>query len=67
MKTKLTFLAVMLAASVAFAAPESASFAVGKAAPAFTAKNQLDKDVKLSDYAGKWLILYFYPRDDTPG
>lgn len=65
MKTKLTFLTVMLAASVAFA--EKSGITVGKAAPAFNAKNQHDKDVKLSDYAGKWLVLYFYPRDDTPG
>lgn len=65
MKTRLTFLAVLLAASVAFA--DQSEFAVGKPAPAFASKNQHDKDVKLSDYAGKWLVLYFYPRDDTPG
>lgn len=39
----------------------------GDAAPAFTAKDQNGKDVSLSDYLGKKVILYFYPKDDTPG
>lgn len=40
---------------------------VGKKAPAFSLKNQEDEIVKLLDYAGKWVVLYFYPKDDTPG
>jgi peroxiredoxin Q/BCP len=40
---------------------------VGKSAPDFALKNQDDKTVKLGDFAGKWLVLYFYPKDDTPG
>jgi peroxiredoxin Q/BCP len=40
---------------------------VGKSAPAFSLKNQDDETVKLSDFAGKWVVLYFYPKDDTPG
>jgi peroxiredoxin Q/BCP len=40
---------------------------VGAAAPAFTAKDTIGKTVKLSDFAGKILVLYFYPKDDTPG
>src|SRR3954471_19463308 len=39
----------------------------GDKAPAFTAKDQNGKEVSLSDYKGKNLILYFYPKDDTPG
>ena len=39
----------------------------GKKAPAFTLKDQNGDTHKLSDYAGKSLILYFYPKDDTPG
>jgi len=39
----------------------------GKKAPAFTLKDQHGKAHKLSDYAGKPVILYFYPKDDTPG
>ncbi len=40
---------------------------VGKKAPDFTLPNQDDKPVKLSDLAGRWTVLYFYPNDDTPG
>lgn len=36
-------------------------------APDFTLPNQDGKDVSLADFAGKWLVLYFYPKDDTPG
>jgi thioredoxin-dependent peroxiredoxin len=36
-------------------------------APDFTAKNQTGEEVKLSDYRGKRVVLYFYPKDDTPG
>lgn len=39
----------------------------GKAAPAFTLKDQADESHKLSDYRGQWVVLYFYPRDNTPG
>lgn len=38
-----------------------------KKAPDFTLPDQTGTDRSLSDYAGKWLILYFYPKDDTPG
>jgi thioredoxin-dependent peroxiredoxin len=40
---------------------------VGTAAPAFTARDTNGNVVKLSDFAGKPLVLYFYPKDDTPG
>lgn len=40
---------------------------VGKKAPAFSLNNQAGETVKLSDFAGAWLVLYFYPKDDTPG
>jgi len=40
---------------------------VGKKAPSFSLKNQDDAVVKLGDLEGKWVVLYFYPRDDTPG
>ncbi|NIJ53506.1 thioredoxin-dependent thiol peroxidase [Dyadobacter arcticus] len=39
---------------------------VGDPAPAFAAKNEKGKIVKLSDFKGKKVILYFYPKDDTP-
>jgi peroxiredoxin Q/BCP len=40
---------------------------VGKKAPALGVPDQDGKTVKLDEYAGKWLVLYFYPNDDTPG
>lgn len=39
----------------------------GDAAPEFVLKNQDGKTVKLSDFKGKKLLLYFYPKADTPG
>lgn len=39
----------------------------GDKAPDFTAKDQNGKTISLSDYTGKDVILYFYPKDDTPG
>ena len=39
----------------------------GKKAPAFTLTDTKGKTVTLADYAGKDVILYFYPKDDTPG
>jgi len=40
---------------------------VGKKAPAFTLESSDGGKVKLSDFAGKAVVLYFYPRDNTPG
>ena len=40
---------------------------VGKPAPDFNLPDQNGKLHVLKDYRGKWLVLYFYPRDDTPG
>lgn len=39
----------------------------GTSAPSFTVKDTHGKTVSLSDYAGKTVVLYFYPKDDTPG
>ncbi len=40
---------------------------IGDKAPGFEAKNQDGNTVKLSDYAGKKLVLFFYPKANTPG
>ncbi|MCB0532751.1 MAG: thioredoxin-dependent thiol peroxidase [Saprospiraceae bacterium] len=40
---------------------------VGDQAPDFSALNEKGETVKLSDFSGKKLVLYFYPKDDTPG
>ncbi|MDY6806157.1 MAG: peroxiredoxin [Cyanobacteriota bacterium] len=41
--------------------------AVGTKAPSFTTKNTNGETVSLSDFAGKTVVMYFYPKDDTPG
>jgi len=41
--------------------------AVGAAAPAFTLTTNEGKQVSLSDFKGKWVVLYFYPKDFTSG
>jgi len=40
---------------------------VGKKAPAFTLPDENGDPVKLGALAGQWVVLYFYPKDDTPG
>ncbi len=40
---------------------------VGKRFVDFKLKNQDGETVTLADFAGKWLVLYVYPKDDTPG
>ena len=41
--------------------------AAGQKAPHFEALNQDGKTLRLSDFSGRKLVLYFYPKDDTPG
>jgi thioredoxin-dependent peroxiredoxin len=40
---------------------------VGQEAPDFTLRDQDGKPVRLSAHRGQWVVLYFYPKDDTPG
>lgn len=40
---------------------------VGKKAPQFSLLTDGGDEVSLADYAGKPVVLYFYPKDDTPG
>lgn len=40
---------------------------IGQAAPAFNALNQNSESVSLDQFTGKKVVLYFYPKDDTPG
>jgi len=41
--------------------------AIGKKVPSSTVRNEHGEDVSLTDHLGKWIVLYFYPKDDTPG
>ena len=43
------------------------ALSVGTAAPAFTAKDTNGNTISLADLKGKMVVLYFYPKDDTPG
>ena len=40
---------------------------IGDDAPTFTLPDSQGNQVSLNDYKGKWAVLYFYPKDDTPG
>ena len=40
---------------------------LGTSFPNFSLQDQDGKTTKLTDYAGQWLVVYFYPKDDTPG
>lgn len=43
------------------------TLSIGDQAPQFTLPGNADSTLSLSDYAGKNVVLYFYPKDDTPG
>ena len=45
----------------------SGSLEVGSKAPDFSRAADGDRQISLADYAGKKLVIYFYPKDDTPG
>ena len=49
------------------AATRAAMPEVGQPAPEFALPDQQGKVRRLSQWRGKWLVLYFYPKDDTPG
>jgi peroxiredoxin Q/BCP len=48
-------------------APPSSYLVLGEAAPALDLLDQNGQRQRLEDYRGQWLVLYFYPKDDTPG
>jgi peroxiredoxin Q/BCP len=62
----------LIALAVSAAAPEPAEGnspkpQAGETAPQFSLVDQNGKSHKLSDYKGKWVVVYFYPKDQTPG
>ena len=59
------FIFVVLLLPISFAS--LAQVKVGSKAPNFTLSDQNSIQHQLSDYEGSWVILYFYPKDDTPG
>jgi thioredoxin-dependent peroxiredoxin len=63
---KATFLFAAMLGFI-FTCAAGAAAQVGSPAPAFKLQDQEGKWHSLSDYAGQWLVLYFYPKDMTPG
>src|SRR3984893_18594342 len=61
----LLFIAVLVTSGITLRADELP--AVGNAAPTFTLTSQEHVQVKLEDFRGKWVVLYFYPKDMTSG
>jgi peroxiredoxin Q/BCP len=62
--TALALVALMSIAAIAVAVEPPTT---GQAAPEFSLKNNEGKSVSLKDYRGKWVVLYFYPKDFTSG
>ena len=60
------FVNVLLTGAL-LASAQAFALEVGETAPAFALKDQNFKLQQLDDYRGKWVVLYFYPKDDTPG
>ena len=42
-------------------------FSIDAEAPDFSLLNSEEKTISKADYQGSWLLLYFYPKDNTPG
>jgi peroxiredoxin Q/BCP len=65
----ITVIAVILVAAVGYRAVHAGDRApaVGSTAPDFTLNSQENKPVSLHDFKGKWVVLYFYPKDFTSG
>jgi peroxiredoxin Q/BCP len=59
--------ALLAATASVCALAGDAAPAVGKSAPEFKLQDQKGDWHTLSQYKGKWVVLYFYPKDDTPG
>jgi peroxiredoxin Q/BCP len=66
MKTLVFAISAAMAAGAALYATDAPPVE-GAKAPGFTLKSQEGKDVSLKDFSGKWVVLYFYPKDMTPG
>ena len=61
------FLALVLAATFAVAADQPQPPTAGNLAPAFSLPSQEGTQVSLDQFKGKWVVLYFYPKDFTSG
>ena len=68
MTLKQLFSLLLLFTPVTFVVPAIADeLKIGSPAPAFSLLDQYSEQHKLDNYNGRWLVLYFYPKADTPG
>lgn len=63
----LTRYLLTLLAMLGIAQAQAEELLPGQAAPPFALKDQNGSLHQLSDYGGKWVVVYFYPKDDSPG
>ena len=68
-RSRSALIATLLGAFLLFGwtSPRAALPAAGASAPAFNLPDQAGKARSLAEFRGKWVVLYFYPKDDTPG
>jgi len=62
---RIALLSLTLAATVVFAQTDAPQ--AGQQAPEFSLPSQDGSQLGLKDFRGKWVVLYFYPKDNTPG
>ena len=67
MQFKSIIKASVIAFLLALSSSSIAVLKIGDKAPNFTLQDQNNITHNLSDYEGQWIVLYFYPKDDTPG
>ena len=67
MQLKSIITAAIIAVFLITSSPSIATPKVGEKAPNFSLQDQNNITHTLSDYEGQWVVLYFYPKDDTPG
>ena len=67
MQLKSIITAAVIAVFLITSSPSIAGLKVGDKAPNFSLQDQNNITHTLSDYEGQWVVLYFYPKDDTPG
>ena len=67
MQLKSTITISVIAILAAVSSSSIAGLKVGDKAPNFSLQDQNNITHTLSDYEGQWVVLYFYPKDDTPG
>lgn len=67
MKTNLNLWLIVFLMAVFTSTAQASKLEVGATAPGFSLINQHQATISLADFAGGWVVLYFYPKNDTPG